>query len=171
VAGILLFCGVVLLGIGGLWGLDCVIAWLCRDALRFRFGFPAEYQISPEERLPPETRWVSLGMSKVGGLVTNTLSAAPLDEGLAFEMRSVFRYGLMRPAIVPWSALHHQTSPRLLGAPVVQLQIVEGAGDVVNTIEPGHVDPAWIPRMCGAVASAAGKRANANATDPPPGCS
>lgn len=148
VTGLLLFGGVVLLGIVGLWVVDVFIAWLCRDVLRFRFGFPAEYQISPMI-LPSEARWLSLWTSKVGGIVTNTLFAAPLDEGLAFEVRSVFRSGLMRPAIVPWSALRLAESPGRFGVPIQRLEVVDNQGIVVTTIEPGRIEPDWIPRMYG----------------------
>ncbi len=111
-------------------------------------GFPKNLRTQLNSTDRPQLRWSHLGMCRVGGIVTNRLFAAALDDGVAFELRSVFGRKMMNTFLVPWQQLRLEvTKENVFSSRQHVLHVVSSTGDVLNSIELGDVQSDWLARV------------------------
>lgn len=121
----------------GAVGADYAVARFFRNVVSVSFGFPREFQspIAVEQR--SRMVWFRLGTSRCGEIVTNKLYSAILDEGLAFEGRSIFGFLVMKTVVVPWDRLRWEIMSGRFGTSE-RLEVIDDLGAIANTIELGH---------------------------------
>ncbi|MDX1968022.1 MAG: hypothetical protein SFV23_12680 [Planctomycetaceae bacterium] len=125
---------VLVLGLA-VWCLDFAFAKFGRPL----FGFPTELVTTERESGPRQYQWQWLGMSKVGTTTTNRAFAAVSNEGLAFEVRSIFGHILMRTVFIPWKRLRLEESQATLGM-TTRVDVIDRSDQVAVRVEPGWLD-------------------------------
>jgi hypothetical protein len=124
---------------------DYCVALFTRTVVDVSLGFPKNMRVQLDPTKRSEIRWGNLGMCRVGGTVTNTVYAATLDDGLAFEMRSTFGRNMMQTVLVPWPQVRLEaTKDALFGGRGYRIHVTSSEGDIVNTVGIGLPHKKWL---------------------------
>lgn len=130
--------------IGGVFA-DYCVSLFTRTVLDVSLGFPKimRVRLDPEKR--SEIRWGHLGTCRVAGTVTNTLYAATLDDGLAFEMRSTLGRNMMQTVLVPWPQVRLEaTKDAIFGGRGYKIHVTSSEGDTVTAVDIGFPHKKWL---------------------------
>jgi hypothetical protein len=124
---------------------DFIFAWVLRDLCGITMGFPTSYQVPTKVRNDLKLKWFKLGTIRAGRVVTNTMVSAATEDGLAFEMRSLFGFRTMNTVLIPWSEVRFEkTKDGAFNGDLNKIYIVNNNDIPVNNIELGTSDARWL---------------------------
>jgi len=129
------------------------IAWIVRNLCDASFGFPTSYRAGPGVLAEGSIHWTGLGSIKIDGWTTSSMCYHTNEDGIAFGCRSLFNFHMMRPILVPWSAIRIEKveNPRktysVFDQHVTFIHIVDNHEVPLTTISLGPNQSRWLAKL------------------------